>query len=106
VNPWPIAPVAASDLYFAVVAYDFTSLTGEETSQEDPLLDALDLVNADFATSIADQTVLIASMANDLDDLGKVLNEIATDDFEAIAADLAGIAAAGDGILTDFAKLF
>jgi hypothetical protein len=104
-NPWPIAPLAESDLDFAVVNYDFTTLTATELGPADPLLAAIDSSLTEFGTSLADQTVLIDSMAGDLDDLGKVLDELATDDFEQIAADLAGIASTGDGILNDLTKL-
>jgi hypothetical protein len=104
-NPWPIAPLGPKDLAFGVKNYDFTGLTASELSPADPLLPAIDASQVEAAASLADQTVLIASMANDLDDLYKIQNELATDDFQQILADLAKIAAAGDGLLNDFAKI-
>ena len=102
-NPWPIAPLGPKDLAFVAVNYDFTGLTADQLSPLPSLEAAMDATLQDVATSIADQTVLIDSMAGDLDDLSNVLNELATDDFEQILADLAVIAAAGDGMLGDFA---
>jgi hypothetical protein len=40
-------------------------------------------------------------MADDLDDLYTILDEVANDDVESVLADLAGIAAAGDSMLGD-----
>jgi len=105
VNPWPILPLGANDLTFGVVNYDFTGLTAGELADLPNLEAAIDATLADFGTSIADQAVLIDSMAGDLDDLSKVLNELATDDFEQILADLAGIASTGDSLLNDFTVL-
>src|SRR5712664_3257072 len=104
-NPWPIAPLGTKDLTFGVVDYDFTSLTAGELANLPSLEAAIDSTLADFGASLADQAVLIDSMAGDLDDLGIVLNELASDDFEQILADLAGIAAAGDGMLNNFTSL-
>jgi len=102
---WPILPLGANDLTFGVVNYDFTGLTAGELADLPNLEAAIDATLADFGTSVADQAVLIDSMAGDLDDLGKVLNELATDDFEQILADLAGIASTGDSLLNDFTVL-
>lgn len=104
-NPWPISPLGPNDLNFAVKNYDFTGLTASELGPLPPLEDAIDSNLADMATSIADQTTLIASMDGDLDDLGNVLNELSNDDFDQILADLAKIASAGDAMLNDFANL-
>ncbi len=104
-NPWPISPLGTKDLTFGVVNYDFTGLTANELAPLQSLEGAMDTNLADIGTSIADQAVLIDSMAGDLDDLGNVLNELQTDDFEQILADLAGLAAAGDGMLKDFSDL-
>jgi hypothetical protein len=105
-NPWPIAPLGTNDLDFATVNYDFTGLTAGDLSPTAGMLDAIDSAAADFSVSLADQTTLIDSMAGDLDDLGKVVDEMAGDDFEQIAADLAGIASTGDSLLSSFAGLF
>jgi hypothetical protein len=104
-NPWPISPLGTNDLNFAVVNYDFTGLTASELGPLPPMEDAIDSSLADFTTSIADQTTLIASMDGDLNDLGNVVNEMSSDDFDQVLADLAGIASAGDGLLTDFVGL-
>jgi hypothetical protein len=105
-NPWPIAPLGAKDLDFAIVNYDFIDLTAGELGPLPSLEAAMDSNLADFATSIADQTVLVDSMAGDLDDLGNVLNELATDDFTQVLGDLAGIGSAGDSLLNDFTSQF
>ena len=104
-NPWPISPLSPKDLAFTAVNYDFTGLTANELGPLPQLEAAMDANLADIGTSIADQTVLVASMAGDLDDLSNVLNELANDDFDQILADLAGIASAGDGLLNDFTTL-
>jgi len=101
VSTWPIAPLTASDLDFAVVDYGFTSLSANELAQLSNLESTMDYLLADCFTSLADQTTLIASMDGDLDDLDNILNELATDDFDQILADLAGIAVAGDNMLSD-----
>jgi hypothetical protein len=106
VNPWPIKPLTPKDLSFTVKNYDFTGLTAGALAPTQGLLNTIDAAAAEFSTSIADQTVLIASMAGDLDDLGIVLKEMSTDDFEQVAADLAKIAAAGDSLLSNFTGLF
>jgi hypothetical protein len=103
--PWPIAPLGPKDLTFAVKNYDFVGLTASELGPADPLLPAIDASLAEFGASVADQTLLIASMANDLTDLYAILGELATDDFQQILADLAGIAAAGDSLLNNLAPL-
>ncbi len=104
-NPWPISPLGPKDLAFAAVNYDFTGLTADQLGPLPNLETAMDAHLADISTSIADQVVLVDSMAGDLDDLGNVLNELASDDFDQILADLAGIASAGDGLLNDFTTL-
>jgi hypothetical protein len=104
-TPWPIAPLAQSDLDFAIVNYDFTGLTADQLGPGDGLLTAIDSSLADFLQSVADQTLLIASMASDLDDLAAVLSEIDADDASQIIADLAGISAAGDTLLGGFTSL-
>jgi hypothetical protein len=105
-NPWPISPLTEKDLTFVPVNYDFTGLAASELSATQALLDAIDATLTDFGTSVADQTVEIASWTGDLLDLDQVLNELATDDFEQVAAELAKAAAAGDGLLNDFVGLF
>jgi hypothetical protein len=104
-NPWPITPLGPKDLTFAVVNYDFTGLTADQLGPLPQLEAVMDSGALDLAASIADQVVLVDSMASDLDDLGNVLNELQSDDFEQILADLAGIAAAGDGMLNNFTSL-
>jgi len=105
-NPWPISPLGTQDLDFAVVNYGFTDLTGNEIGPLPPLEAAMDTELADIAASIADQTILIASMAGDLDDLFSILNEVGTDDFGQVLADLAGTASTGDSLLNDFTSIF
>ena len=105
-NPWPIPPLGKKDLDFAVKNYDFTSLTAHGLTGTREILDGIDKTLTEFSTSLAEQTILIASMAGDLDDLGIVLKELATDDFEQIAAELAKIAAAGDSLLDGVTALF
>jgi hypothetical protein len=104
--PWPIAPIGIRELDFRVVNYSFTGIAADALTPLPPLEDFLDATLADFAASLADQTVLIASMADDLDDLYTILDEIAVDDTEQIIADLAGIAATGDSLLNDLAFVF
>ena len=104
-STWPIAPLGTNDLNFGVVNYDFTGLTAGELADLPNLEAAIDATLADFGTSLADQAVLIDSIAGDLDDLNILLNEMASDDFEQILADLAGIAAASDGLLSGFTAL-
>jgi hypothetical protein len=105
VNAGPIAPLTAKDLTFAVKNYDFTGLTADQLSPLPQLEAVMDSNALDLAASIADQAVLIASMASDIADLGQVLNEVSFVDFSPIYADLAGIASAGDGMLNDFGSL-
>ena len=104
-NPWPIAPLSTRRQQFAVIDYFFRDLTASELGPLPPLEDFLDTTLVDAAASLADQTVLIASMDGDLNDLGNILNELATDDFDQILADLAAIASAGDTLLNDFSGL-
>jgi hypothetical protein len=105
VNPWPISPLAQSDLDFAIVNYDFTGLTADKLGPTDGLLAAMDTTIPDFGQSIADQILLIASMDSDLDDLPIILTEMNIDDSAQVLSDLAGIAAAGDSLLNNFTGL-
>lgn len=91
-NPWPIAPLGIRDLNFQPVNYDFTTLTASELGDLPNMLASIDQTVNEFITSILDQSNLIASMENDLDDLGSILNEIDADNFDSIAVELAGIA--------------
>lgn len=95
-NPWPIAPLGIRDLNFQPVNYDFTTLTASDLGDTPNMLADIDQTMNEFITSIVDQSNLIASMENDLDDLGAILSEIDVDNFESIAADLAGIAGSLD----------
>jgi hypothetical protein len=104
-NAWPIALLGPKDLTFAVVNYDFTGFTADQLGPLPQLEAVMDSGALELAASIADQVVLVDSMAGDLDDLGNVLNELQSDDFAQILADLAGIAAAGDAMLNDFGSL-
>lgn len=104
-NPWPIAPLTPKQLNFAIVNYDFSGLTADALGPLPQLEAVMDSGALDLAASIADQVVLVDSMAGDLDDLGNVLKELQSDDFDQILADLAGIASAGDGMLNDFTSL-
>ncbi|HYL64445.1 MAG TPA: hypothetical protein VE077_17665 [Candidatus Methylomirabilis sp.] len=104
-NPWPISPLTEKELSFSSVNYDFSGLTAEETASLPNLETAIDASLLESTASVADQETLIASMDDDLNDLPNILKEMATDDFEQIAADLAGIAAKGDGLLNDFASV-
>jgi|SRR5579863_1087015 len=104
-NPWPIAPITDKDLNFAVVNYDFIDLTAGELADLPNIEANLDTVIFDFATSITGQLALSPSLDGDLNDLAAILTEVEQADFSSIIVDLAGIAAAGDGMLTDFANL-
>jgi hypothetical protein len=104
-TPWPIAPLGTKDLSFGVVNYDFTGLTAGELAELPNIEAAIDASLLDAAASVADQAVLIASMAGDLDDLGTVLYEITANDIGPFLAWLDQNAAAGDGLLADFALL-
>jgi hypothetical protein len=106
VNPWPITPLGTKDLNFSAVNYDFTGLTASELAPLPGLESAIDASLIEAAASVADQAVLIASMAGDLDDLGIVLNEMGSDDFQSVLGDLAGAASAGDSLLSGFTSLF
>jgi hypothetical protein len=105
-NAWPIAPLSTNDLNFAVVNYDFSGLTASELGDTGISLINLDILANEFAISLSDQGRLIASMAGDLDDLGNILGELAVDDSDQVIADLAALAAVGDGLLGDFANFF
>jgi hypothetical protein len=104
-NPWPIAPLGTKDLNFGVVNYDFTGLTGGELTDLPILEAAIDFSLGEAAASVADQAVLIASMAGDLDDLSTVLYEITANDIGPFLAYLDQNAAAGDPMLGDLATL-
>lgn len=95
-NPWPIAPLSTLNLNFRPVNYDFTNLTASELGDLPNMLASIDQTLNEFITSILDQSNLIASMEHDLDDLGQVLSEIDTDNFESVAQELAGIAGGVD----------
>ncbi len=105
-SAWPITPLGANDLDFAVVNYDFTGLTASELTPLQNFDDGFDLTLADTITSVADQTILIASMAGDVDDLGTILDELASDDFSQILAELAALEALAGRELNDFLSLF
>ena len=104
-NPWPIPLLGTKDLDFAIVNYDFTSLTADQLGPLPPLEGFMDSTALDLAASIADQAVLIDSMAGDLDDLGNIFTEMDNDGFDPILADLAGIAASGDTLLNNLTTL-
>lgn len=104
-NPWPIAPIADTDLNFAVVSYDFASFTNNEEADLPSLEGAIDTSLLDYAGSIADQTTLIASLFSGLDDVFTVLNEIGGDDLESIFGSLANTATQGDAILVSYDAL-
>jgi hypothetical protein len=105
VNPWPIPPLGTKDLDFAVVNYDFTGLTAGELGSLPPLEAAMDLDLFDIAKSIADQTVLIASMDGLFDDAANIPNEVGNDDFDTVRRDLSKSASAGDSLLKDYLTL-
>ena len=105
-NPWPIAPLAPTDLDFAVVNYDFSGLTASELGNTGINDILLGLLENEFSISLSAQTRLIASMAGDLDDLGNILSELGTGDFDQVLAELAALAAIGDGFLLDFERVF
>lgn len=106
-NPWPIAPLTPTDLNFAVVNYDFTSFVGNEQAELPGLEGAIDLTILDFAGSIADQTPLITSLFDGLDDLGAISGEIDnTDNVGSTLSDLSNTASAGDATLNDYNGFF
>lgn len=101
-NPWPISPLGANDLNFAVVNYDFSSLTADSLSEGPGIENAIDLSLADFSTSIADQTSEIAVMFDGLDDLLNIVGEIDASPLDGVLGELANTASAGDATLGDF----
>jgi len=105
-NPWPIAPIGTKDLEFAVVNYDFSGLTASELADTGISLINLDILANEFSISLSDQARLIASMAGDLDDLGNILSELGTGDFDQVLSELAALAAIGDGLLLEFERVF
>lgn len=104
-NPWPIAPIADTDLNFAVVSYDFASFTNNEETDLPSLEGSIDTSLLDYAGSIADQTTLIASLFDGLDDVFTVLGEIGGDDLESLFGPLTNAAASGDAILVSYQGL-
>lgn len=104
-NPWPIAPIAQSDLDFAVVNYDFATFTDNEQSELPSLEGALDISLLDYAASIADQTTEIASLFDGIDDVFAVLDEIGNDDLESIFTPLANASGQGDAVLATYNSL-
>lgn len=104
-NPWPIAPITNKDLNFATVNYDFASFTNSEQSELPSLEGNLDVSLLDYAGSIADQTLLIASLFTGLDDVFTVLDEIGGDDLESIFGPLASASGQGDAILVQYSGL-
>ena len=105
-NPWPIYPLTSADLDFAVVSYDFSGLTANALADEPGLEAAIDLTLADVATSIADQTSLIAIMFDGLDDLDSIIGEIDGSPLDGVLGELANAATAGDSDLNDFTQQF
>ncbi len=105
-NPWPITPLGTKDLDFAVVNYDFTGLTADHLGPLPPLEGAMDSILNDITTSLADQSVLIASMDGTFDDFSKMLNEVGSDDFDTVLGSLGGSASTGDSLLNDYVTLF
>jgi len=105
-NPWPIAPIGTNDLDFAVVNYDFSGLTASELGNTGINDILLGLLENEFSISLSAQTRLIASMAGDLDDLGNILSELGTDNFDQVLSELASLAAIGDGLLLEFERVF
>lgn len=102
-NPWPIAPISPRDLDFSVVNYCFASFTANEETELPGLETAIDLTLLDFATSIADQTLLIADLFTGMDDVGLISGEIdSSDDVGQTLSDLSNSAAAADATLGDY----
>lgn len=95
-NPWPITPLSTLHLNFRRVNYDFTTQTANELGDLPNMLASIDQTVNEFIDSIIGQSNLIASMEHDLDDLGSILTEINTDNFENFAGELAGIASDAD----------
>lgn len=104
-NPWPIAPITDHDLNFAVVSYDFASFTNNEQTDLPSLEGAIDVSLLDYAGSIAEQTTMIASMFEGLEEIFSVLKELGSDDFESMFVPLSNSASAGDLILTGYQGL-
>ena len=101
-NPWPITPPGPNDLNFAVVSYGFTDSLANDLAELPSDLDAIDLTMLDLASSVVDQTVLIASMFDGLDDLGSIIGEIDASPLDSVLGELANTAAAGDATLSDY----
>lgn len=104
-NPWPIAPLETKDLDFAVVNYDFTGLTAGELADLPNLESAIDLSLGDFALSLADQTVLVPSLFDGLNDLGNIPGEIDGFEFDLTAGELSKASTDGDTLLDNYTSL-
>lgn len=101
----PLLPIGPDDLKFVPVATDLNGLAADSLSDLPNLLAAMDADLAAVAENITAQIALSPLMDGDLNDLAAILGEIEQADFSSILVDLAGIAAAGDGMLTDFSNL-
>lgn len=101
-NPWPISPLTQKDLDFAVVGYGFSDLTANALADEPGLEAAMDTSLLDFGTSIADQTALIITLFDGLDDLGLISGEIDGSPLDGVLGNLANAASAGDAMLNDY----
>jgi hypothetical protein len=106
VNPWPIKPLTPADLGFDVDNYDFSGFTGDQLSSTPSLEGFLDNTLLDSLADLNDQTILIASMASQLDDVYTVLDELGNDDLESLFGDLTSAASAGDSLLADYGSSF
>jgi hypothetical protein len=101
-NPWPISPIAQKDLDFSVVNYDFTTFTAGQLAELPGLENAIDLTILDLAASVADQTVLIGTLFDGLDDLATMTGEIDNSPLDGVLGELANTATASDAILSDY----
>jgi len=104
-NPGPLPPITANDLDFVPVNYDFATFTANAEAELPSLEGAIDLTLGDFIISVADQTTLIASLFDGLDDLGNIPGEIDGMEFDQTAAELSQAATDGDTLLSGFTSL-
>ena len=89
-NAGPIAPLTKADLEFAVVNYDFTSLTASELQDLPNLEASIDELLAEFAADLAAQQAESAAMDADIAAMQGVIDEMEAEDFLSILGDLGG----------------
>lgn len=87
-NAGPIALLTPADLDFAVVNYDFTSLTASELQDLPNPEAAIDELLAEFAADLAAQQAESAAMDADIAAMQAVIDEMEVEDFFSILVDI------------------